>query len=83
MKSLHLNSDKKDLDKDFLKYSGKNDDPLAEVNLQNNNANSATSAAEARISPKSIENRGLSVNENTPVINTTPKIKTYEEDTVN
>lgn len=51
-----LNSDKKDLDKDFLKYSGKNDDPLAEVNLHN--ANSNTSAAEARVSPKSIENRG-------------------------
>lgn len=83
MKSLHLNSDKKDLDKDFLKDSGKNDDPLAEVNLQNN-ANSATSAAEARISPKSVENRGLSLaNENTPVINTTPKIKLYEDDNVN
>ena len=82
MKNLHMNSDKKDLDKDFLKYSGKNDDPLAEVNLQNN-ANSATSAAEARISPESIEGGVSLANENTPVINTTPKIKLYEENNVN
>lgn len=74
MKSLPLNSGKKDLDKDFLKYSGKHDDPLGEVNLQNN-ANSATSAAEVKVSPKSLDNRAESnANENTPVINTTPKI---------